>query len=286
MSKTISAALKAHYGLRTATLAHLVKLTRKDDFVLAVTLDHNQNIIFEGVTYKPAFGMSPSTIETSGALNVDNLDAKGALLALGVDEAGIVAGLWDLCDVRVMRVSWADLTMGAEKIKRGNFGELSLGRNTFSNEIRGITQKLQATIGDVVSPSCKNDLFDTRCGIPLTDGTWKFSSVAVSTIVSAQRQFTAAALTQTAGFFDGGKVTWTTGANAGLSKEIKGHTTGGAIELQEPMPYAIVAGDQMTVFAGCLKRGNEDCAAKFNNIPRFGGFKDLPGQDQMFKGKS
>jgi uncharacterized phage protein (TIGR02218 family) len=284
--KTISAALKAHMALGTTTLAHLVKLTRKDGTVLAVTLDHDQPITFESVTYEPAFGMSPSTIETSAALNVDNLDAKGALLALGVDEAGIVAGLWDLCDVRVLRVNWADLTMGAEKLKRGNFGELSLGRNTFSNEIRGITQRLQSTIGDLVSPSCKADLFDARCGVAATEGVWKFSSVAVSTIVSAQRQFTASALTQTAGFFDAGKVTWTSGANAGLSKEIKGHTSGGAIELQEPMPYAIVAGDQATFFAGCLKRGAEDCSTKFSNIVRFRGFKDLPGQDQMFKGKS
>lgn len=282
--KTIGAPLKAHQALGTTTLAHIVKLTRKDGTVLAVTLDHDRDITFESVVYKPIFGMIPSTVETSGALNVDNLDARGALLALGVDEFSIQAGLWDLCDSRVMRVNWADLSMGAEKVKRGTFGEISLGRSEFTSEVRGITQKLQTTLGELVSPSCKADLFDTRCGVVATEGTWKFSGTAVSTIVTPQRQFTATALTQAAGFFDGGKVTWTTGANAGLSKEIKTHTAGGNITLQEPMPYAIAVGDQGTFFAGCRKRAAEDCTTKFNNIVRFRGFPSIPGEDQMYKG--
>lgn len=284
MSKTVSAGLHAHYALGSTTLAHLVKLTRADGTVLAVTLDHDQAITFESVVYLPAFGLTPSTIETTAALSVDNLNAKGALMALGVTEADIISGLWDLCEARVMRVNWADLAQGAEKLKRGHFGELSIGRNTFTGEVRGITQRLHAMMGDVVSPACNATLFDARCGVPATEGTWKFSSVAVSTLVTAQRAFTAAALVQSAGFFDGGKVTWTTGLNTGLSKEIKAHTAGGAIELQEPMPYAIAVADQATFYAGCRKRGTEDCATKFSNIVRFRGFKDLPGQDQMFKG--
>lgn len=284
MTKSISAELKAHQALGTTTLAHLVKLTRRDGLVLAVTLDHDQDIVFSGVTYKSAFGMSPSDVSTSAALNVDTIDAKGALMALGITEADIDAGLWDMCDVRVLRVNWMDLTMGAEKIKRGNFGEISIGRGTFSNEVRGITQKLQQTLGEVVSPSCKNDLGDARCGVVMTEGVRKFSGVAVSAIVTAQRAFTASGLTQAAGFFDGGKVTWTTGLNAGLSKEIKTHTAGGNIELQEAISYAITAGDQFTIFAGCLKRFTEDCLGKFNNAPRFRGFPSIPGQDQMFKG--
>jgi uncharacterized phage protein (TIGR02218 family) len=284
MTNAISAELDAFYAAGGPTIARIVKMTRRDGLVLAVTLDHDQDITFEAVTYKPVFGMSPSTVETSSSLNVDNLDAKGALLALGINAADIDAGLWDLCDVRVMRVNWADLTMGAEKIKRGNFGEISIGRGTFSNEIRGITQKLAQTLGDVVSPSCNADLGDTRCGIEMVEGSRKFSGVAVSTIVAAQRAFTASGLTQTAGFFDGGKVTWTTGLNTGLSKEIKTHTAGGHIELQEPMPYSVAITDQGTFFTGCLKRFTEDCLGKFNNAPRFRGFPSIPGQDQMFKG--
>lgn len=271
-------------ALGTTTLAHLVKLTRQDAFVMAVTLDHDVPIVFESVTYDPTLGLNPTAFESTEGLNVDNLDATGALLALGVDESDIQAGLWDLCEALVYRVNWADLTMGAEKLTRGTFGELSQGRNTFTAELRGITQKLQSTLVELVSPSCKADLGDARCGVVFTEGVTKFSTVAVSTIVLAQRQFTCAALGQAADFFTNGKVTWTTGANAGLSMEIKVHAASGNITLVEPMPYAIVAGDQGTFFAGCRKRFTEDCLGKFANELRFRGFKDLPGGDQMYRG--
>jgi uncharacterized phage protein (TIGR02218 family) len=281
--KATSSALKAHMAQGSTTLAHLVKLTRPDGFVLAVTLDHDRPLTFDGVTYQPAFGATPSTVETSSSLSVDNMDAKGALLALGVEEADIAAGLWDGCDVRVLRVNWKDLSMGAEKIKRGTFGEISIGRGTFTNEVRGITQRLQQTLGEVVSPSCRADLFDTRCGVTATEGVWKFSGVPVTFTVDARR-FTASSMAISEGQCDGGKVAWLTGANAGLSKEIKTHLAGGDFELQEAMPYPIAVGDTAIIYVGCLKRATEDCAGKFDNIIRFRGFPSVPGQDQMFRG--
>lgn len=276
-------ALKAHMAQGSTTLAHLVKLTRKDGFVLTAALDHDRPIAYDGLVYQPAQGMAPTDIETSGNLSVDNLDAKGALMVLGVSEADIACGLWDLCEVHVFRVNWRDPSMGAEKLKRGWFGEISIGRGTFTNEVRGITQKLQQTIGEVVSASCKADLFDSRCTVQATEGVWKFSGVAVSGVTSA-RQFTASWIQLVAGFFDAGKVTWTTGANAGLSMEVRAHTAGGNFELQEPMPFPIAEGDHFTAFAGCMKRATEDCSQKFLNIINFRGFPSVPGQDQMFKG--
>lgn len=281
--KSISTALKTHLASGTTTVAHLVKMTRKDGVVLAVVLDYDRDITFESVLYKTAFGVLPSAADTSAAMNVDTMDAKGALLALGINEADIAAGLWDLCDVMVKRVNYNDLTMGAEIVKRFIIGEISIGRAQFDAEFRGITQKLQQTLGDVVTPSCNANLFDARCGIPQTEGTWKFSNKAVTTATN-QRQFTISSLSQAADFFTAGKVTFTTGLNVGLSMEIKQHSTGGMFILQEVMPYAISVGDQMTVFAGCRKRADVDCRDKFNNIVRFRAFWKLPGQDQMYKG--
>lgn len=281
--KNTPAPLKSHMAQGTTTLAHLVKLTRRDGFVLTAALDHDRPIVFEGLVYQPALGMAPTDIETSGNLSVDNLDAKGALMVLGITEADIACGLWDLCEVHVFRVNWMRPQDGADKLKRGWFGEISIGRGTFTNEVRGITQKLQQTIGEVVSASCKADLFDSRCTVQATEGVWKFSNVAVSGVVSA-RQFSASYLQLVEGFFDAGKVTWTTGQNAGLSMEIRTHLAGGSFELQEPMPYPIAVDDQFTVYAGCMKRATEDCSQKYGNIINFRGFPSVPGQDQMFKG--
>lgn len=277
--KNTPAALVAHSAQGSTTLAHFVKLVRKDGFVLALTLDHDRPRTIDGVRYEPAFGAMPSSVETSSALNVDNMDARGALMALGVQEKDIAAGLWDGCAWQSFRVNWRDLSMGSEGLKSGTFGELSVGRNTFNAEVRGITQVLQQTIGLSAKPSCDADLFDTRCGIPMTEGLYKFSGLAVSAVASAS-QFATLHPSED-GVFDGGKVVFQTGANAGLAKEIREQITGN-IWLQEPMPYPIEYGDLVTLYVGCLKR-EEDCH-RFNNIVRFRGLPKLPGQDQVLKG--
>lgn len=281
--RSMSAELQAHYAKTETTLAILAKFTRQDGEVLAATVGHDMDITYSGTTYLSAYDLVPTAMATSAALNVDSMDIKGVLLALGISESDINAGLWDNCSFEAIRVNYADLTMGHETLKVGWFGEISIGRSQFNTELRGLTQKLQSTVGDLVSPSCKNDLFDTKCGVVATEGVRKFSNTAV-TSVSSNRHFVMSALTQAAGFFDAGKVTWTTGLNTGLSMEIKTHTTGGDIILQEPMPYNIAVTDQATVFSGCLKRFTEDCGTKYDNQPRFNGFPHLPGNDQIFKG--
>ena len=281
--KATPAALVAHMAQGSTTLAHLNKLTRRDGYVLAVTLDHDRPLPYQGVVYEPKFGGMPSTIETTGALNVDNLEIKGVLLALGVNEADIAAGLWDGAHFIAYRVNWRDLSMGAEILKSGTFGEISVGRGAFTQEVRGITQKLQQVLGEVVSPSCKNDLFDAKCGLTPLEGFSKFTNVWLLNEFPVTRRAFAANISRPDGWFDGGKLTWLDGDNAGLSMEIKTQV-GQQIELQEPMPFEVKNTDHATFYAGCLKRFTEDCLGKFANHVRFAGFPTVPGQDQMFRG--
>ncbi len=281
------AALNTHMGLGTTTLAYIVKLTRRDGVALYVALDHDEPIPYDGHVYHPIYGLIPTEIATSSALDVDNLEAKGALLALGVDESSIAAGLWNLCDVRLMRINWRDTSMGVEKCKRGYFGQISqdIGENTFNAEVRGITQKLQSVFGSLLSPLCDADFGDARCQKVLVEGTHLFTAKAITSIVTDQRQFICSSLAGvTAGEFVSGKVTWTAGDNAGLSKEIKGHTAGGNIELTEPMPYAFAIGDVGTFTVGCRKNAVPDCTVRFDNYPNFKGFDKAPGTDQLYRG--
>lgn len=273
-----------------STLAYLVKMTRKDGVILSVT-DHDVDITYSGTTYKSTIGANASSVEVTSQLNVDNLEITGFLSLIGISEAQVAAGLWDFCAVQVRRVNWTDLTMGDDKVKAGWIGEISLGRDAYMSEIRGLTQKLHQTIGEVYSPSCKADLFDARCKLVATVGVWQFTGVAVTTVIGAQRNWTSSALTQVADFFTAGKVVWTSGANNGLSKEIKAHATSGNIFLQEPMPYVIAVGDTYTIFAGCQKRFTEDCVGKFDNRTSPGslsynhrGFPFLPGEDATLRG--
>lgn len=83
-----------------------------------------------------------------------------------------------------------------------------------------------------------------------------------------------------AGYFDYGLMTFTSGLNAGLSMEVKRYITG-IIELQLPMPYPVAEGDTYSLVAGCGKRFNEDCKARYNNVVNFRGEPHIPGADQL-----
>jgi uncharacterized phage protein (TIGR02218 family) len=280
--KTISGAMQTHLDSGSTTLAQCLKIVRTDGTVYGFT-DHDTVIVFDGVTYSPVASVDTSAIDTAAGFNVDNLEMRGFMAQVGLTEADVAAGRWDFAAVNVIAVNWADLTMGAIKLRRGWLGEVSLTLD-FKAELRGMAQKLTQVILELSSELCKADLFDARCKVVATEGVLKFSGVAVSTIVLAQRQFTAAALGQAAGFFTAGKVDFTSGANAGLSMEVKVHAGGGDITLAEALPYPINVADAFTIFAGCRKRYAEDCGTKFNNKINFRGFPHLPGLDQVLRG--
>jgi len=128
--------------------------------------------------------------------------------------------------------------------------------------------------------------FDVVIDNTTTDGTVTWTARAAwtqpATVASAP---TAASVVLTAdgieafadGWFDGGLVTWETGANAGLTREINGWVQGTrTLTMFLSLPAAIGAGDVVRVQPGCDKRF-VTCRDKFANWVRFRGFPDVPG---------
>lgn len=79
------------------------------------------------------------------------------------------------------------------------------------------------------------------------------------------------------GWFDGGVVTWESGANAGVSQEVNGWVQASrtlTLFLSAPLPIA--PGDRVRVTPGCDK-SIATCRAKFANWLNFRGFPELPG---------
>lgn len=258
---------------------------RPDGNVFGFT-DHDKRLTIDGVHYTPTNGISVTSITTSSGLNVDNLEMMG-FVAL-VSESEIQAGRWDHSDVRVFEVNWANPALGINRLKRGILGDITLEDKALRCEVRGLTQYLIAAVGETTSKFCKADLFDDRCKVPETEGVYKFSAVAVTSIAS-NRTFAFSSVVQASDFFTNGKVLGVAGLNAGIVREIKLHTSGspaGAalIELFEQMPYDIFLGDTFTLYAGCQKRYEEDCIDKFDNGINFRGFPHLPGPDKALEG--
>src|SRR5271170_5481060 len=167
--KTISDALAAHIAGEVTTLATCWKLTRRDTTVFGFT-DHDQDITFDSVTYVAATGFTPSAIQTTGSLAVDNLDVDGMLSSGSITEADILAGLYDFAEIEIFQVNYADLTQGSLYLRRGWLGEVTFYKQQFVAEVRGLTQSLSQTMGQLYSASCRATLGDSRCKINMATG--------------------------------------------------------------------------------------------------------------------
>ena len=287
MTRSISVGLTNHLAGEVVTLATCWKITRQDGVIMGFT-SHETDLLVSGVTYMAASGISPTTVEQKSDMSVDNLEVDGVLDSSYITEADLNAGKYDFAEVLVFIVNYADLTMGTLITKRGWMGEVSLNQGKYIAEVRGLSQKLQNTVGRIFEPTCRANLGDTKCAFNLAGNTVSGSAATVSTSVTtatSQQVFYASALsnisTYPAGYFSNGKLTFTSGLNNGISMEIKEFASG-VITCVLPFPYSISAGNAFTIYAGCDKT-IATCKNKFNNVINFRGEPYIPGLDKVLQ---
>lgn len=274
--KSISNDLAAHLAGEVTTLATCWKLTRADTTVMGFT-DHDADLVIGGVTYKAATGFTPTALANSASLSVDNLDIEGMLSSGGIEEADVLAGRYDFAEVEIFMVNYADLTQGALKLRRGWLGEVTLKNQQFVGEIRGLTQLLSQTIGELYSPSCRAQLGDSRCKVTMAAHT----ATGTVTDVTNSRIFKDSSRSEESGTFDFGKITFTGGANDGISMEVK-EFAGETFILALPLPYAVTVGDAYSVQTGCDKT-LATCRDRYSNAVNFRGEPHVPGLDKMLE---
>jgi uncharacterized phage protein (TIGR02218 family) len=275
--KTISAELKAHLAQETTTLATLVRVERQDGQVFGFT-DASDDITYAGVLFRSNVGHTPTSVKTTSALNVDNLEIETYLDQSAITEADAQAGLWDYAQVEIAHVNYNDLSMGHMTLRKGWMGQIRTGRNQIIAELRGMMQPLQQIIGRIYAPACDADLGDARCGIALAS----YTVTGTATAVSSQHQFTDSSRAEAAAYFEGGKLIFTSGDNVGYAMEVKSFASG-VITLQQGMPNPIAVGDAYSLSAGCDKL-LATCRDKFSNVVNFRGFPHVPGTDRLISG--
>ena len=271
--KSLSPSLQSHLSSGTTTLCWCWKIVRRDGVALGFT-DHDAPVAFAGTTYEASAGVTASELQSSLGLAVDNLTVTGALSSASLNEADLAAGLYDDAAVEIWRVNWA---APADRVlmRTGSLGQVKRGRTGFTAEVRGLAHLLNQPVGRVFAHGCDADLGDARCGVAPTPAP---GTVGVP---HDGRRFTAAGLdTFASGWFSGGKLVFTSGANAGAAMEVKRHARAGVVslELWQAMSRVIAVGDAFTVTPGCDKQF-ATCRAKFANAANFRGFPHMIGDD-------
>jgi uncharacterized phage protein (TIGR02218 family) len=88
---TTSTILKAHLASDVTTLALCWKVTRRDAVTAGFT-SFSRDLVVDGITYKASTGFTPTAIETSAGLAVDQLEVEAILNDTSITEADLQAG--------------------------------------------------------------------------------------------------------------------------------------------------------------------------------------------------
>lgn len=270
--RSASAAFLAHLAQGTTTIARCWKCTRLDGQVFGFT-NVDTDIVFGGVTYLAATGITPSALEGKLDLSVPNMEVQGYLDSSAITEGDLLGGKWDGCDVEIFEVNYKDLTQGRMVLATGKIGNVNAGRQAFTAELRGLLQVLQQPVGGYYTKTCTANFGDSKCK-------FNVEALRVAGTVSGvtNRAVFATALGDADDYFGAGVITWTSGLNNGMRMEVSSFAAG-AFTLNAAMPFNIAVGDTFTVVPGCRKRRTEDCKAKWDNVVNFRGFPDVPLND-------
>lgn len=278
--RRISPQFEEHFSSEVTTLATCWKIIRTDAKELGFT-DHDCPLTIDDLEYDSISGFTPTIIESKSNMSVDNMDIEGVTFPSKITEVSLLAGIYDYAEVEIFLVNYEDLSQEKLLIKRGRLGEVTLNKQIFRAEVRGLTQHFSQTIGEVYSPTCRAVLGDKRCKVDLN----KFTITTEVTETFSNQHFGANILeSKEAGYYTGGEVKFISGNNIGARMEVK-EFAGGFVTLVLPMGSAIEVGDVFTIIAGCDKL-KETCISKFNNILNFRGEPDIPGVDKLLSTSS
>lgn len=274
------AALLSHVETGVTTLCRCWSVTRVDGTVLAFT-DHDRDLSFDGLTFRPDTGLEATALAQSTGLSVDNTEGYGVLSADAISEADIAAGRYDSAAVLSWLVNWED-PEARSLLFQGSIGEVRWVDGAFRAELRGLTEALNQPQGYVYQKPCSAVLGDSRCAVDLNAAGYHAEIDILS--VTEARVFTFSGL---GGFPEGhfarGRFRLLGGAGAGLIGLIKtDRTVDGlrVLELWQEIRADVAAGDSVRIEAGCDRRA-ETCRTKFDNYLNFRGFPHIPGEDWL-----
>jgi uncharacterized phage protein (TIGR02218 family) len=279
--KTFDPAYEAHLQQPLTTLARCWRVDRRDGVVIRGTELSRDVIVTTGDlagTYKANTGIRGSDLRATSDMSVTNMDVQGAFQTdptiHDISPSAIEARLFDNAPIELFLCNWQDPDQEQDVKIRGYFGEIRyVAEGQYQTEVRGISQRLQQTLGRTDSVDCDVKLFgDSRCGVNVA--TLELTGVVTS--VTSRRRFDATITSIPPGaplyYFNTGIVRFTNGANEGLTKQVKRgaiDSVQGRLDFWESFPEDVVPGDEFVIRPGCMRRW-EDCAF-YNNTLRFRG---------------
>jgi hypothetical protein len=172
MPKTISDTLLAHMQSEVTTVCTCWQITRQDGVAFYFT-DHDQDIVFEGNTYRASVGYTRSAVSANSDMSTDNVELRGMFDDDTITNEDLQSGLFDFAEALIFMVNWNDLTMGAMKLRRASLGDVQgTPSGIFITTLNGLVSVLNHNVGDLYQSTCRSDLGDSKCQVPIAPPDW------------------------------------------------------------------------------------------------------------------
>lgn len=209
------------------------------------------------------------------------IDIQGVCEVAGIGIDKINSGVFDNARCYIFATNWDNPVEDYEEIVATVLGKTHIQDKRYLIEQMSLSDVLNQNVGKTFIQTCQKKFGGQEfagCKINLTPYTFN-GSVTTST---NQNNFVDTSLTQAQDYFTEGLIQFTSGLNANLKPlEIKKFQFGGFIETYDAFYYNPQIGDTFTIIAGCRKR-IQDCVTH-NNVVNFGGFPNVPTQNQYTK---
>ena len=250
--------------LRTGTI---LTITNADVPVVLNGATYLANsILIDGLQYKCAVGLDVDKQKVT--ISARPTDTIGGIPFL----QAIRNGLLDGCEVqrdRAFLTAWGSAPVGSVTLFKGRVSTVdSVGRTTAAVTVASDLVLLDIDMPrNLYQPACNHVLFDSGCGLVK-------NAFGAAGVVGAGAGATLVPWAGSSTVYAQGTITFTGGANTGVTANIKG-ANATALTLSYPLPSVPAAGDGFIAYQGC-DHTLATCRAKFGNGANFRGFPFVP----------
>ena len=230
------------------------------------------SLLIDGLQYRCSVGLDVDKQQVTIAARPT--DTIGGIPFLQAIRNGVLDG----CEVqrdRAFLTAWGTAPVGSVTLFKGRVSTVdSVGRTTAQITVASDLVLLDIDMPrNLYQPTCNHVLFDSGCG--LIKNAWGSAGTVGDGATSLSVPWSGSS-----NAFAQGTITFTSGANTGVTANIK-TATASALTLSYPLPNVPAAGDGFTAYQGC-DHTLATCTAKFANAGNFRGFPFVPVPETAF----
>jgi uncharacterized phage protein (TIGR02218 family) len=278
----------------TNHLVTLFRIARVDGTILRFS-SSDRAIEFEGFSYSP--GAAPPTshaanrgstqasnAERASELEAGTLDIRTAISSAGITLEDLHSNKYIDAVITEYVVDGRFPWLGAISTQVFAVESMTWDRETAVANLSTTARKLQDKQGGLYTRNCRHKLGENDgtvgCFFTVVEDT-----ITVSAVTSRAAFRCTNGVTRATGWSSFGYLEWLTGDNAGDVCNVKQDTqfSGSTHDLilELPTHFDIQVGDTAKLAPGCDLRVST-CETKFSQLANFGGFPDVPGNDEIF----